>query len=116
MFQTCWVAGVESQQRDNLGDQEQYLEAQLSQIVFVEEPGTIFFLMMNIWGRGWRISSNNTSPANNTGQSVMKTATMDPIILHDKYWQREMVTFYNQFPAKSLCINGKITLLAVLNK
>ena len=50
MFQTCWVAGVESQQGNNLGEQEEYLETQLCQIVFVEEPGTIFFLMMNIWG------------------------------------------------------------------
>ena len=57
------------------------------------------------------MESNNTSPANNAGQSVMKTGTMDPIILHTTNianQKLEMVTFYNQFPGKSLYINAKL--------
>ena len=51
-YQTCWIAGVKSEERNDLRDEEKCLETKLGQIVFVEEPGTIFFLMMNIWAEG----------------------------------------------------------------
>ena len=49
-YQTCWIAGVKSEERNDLRDEEKCLETKLGQIVFVEEPGTIFCLMMNISG------------------------------------------------------------------
>ena len=64
------------------------------------------------------MESNNTSPANNAGQSVMKTGTMDPIILHttniaNQKWLHSTTNFLaNHFTL----MQNYILQLAVLNK